>query len=333
MAKHNEVNKIDPAYLYDQSLAGIPDSIDLDKWQRMVNLLASIFKAPAATINKAQGKSVDVLIASCSAKNPYQPGDSASGDINVYCHQVIRSKSPLYVRNAAGDSQWSNNPEFTQDGFVSYLGMPLLWPDGSVFGTLCVFDTIETEYRDNLKEFLQLLREMIENDLRYLKLTKDLKLISIKDELTGLNNRRGFMEYAKSFVSSSRRHHQFIALFYFDLDNLKLINDQHGHEAGDLYIKSFAQALINSIRVEDIAARLGGDEFVMMTQANRSVNCEVIKQRIENDFKARLANIPQFSGASFSVGSKVFAPVGNITIDSMLSETDALMYEQKKAKK
>ena len=87
--------------------------------------------------------------------------------------------------------------------------------------------------------------------------------LSITDEVTGITNRRGFLELADYGLSLCRRQNLPATLIFFDLDGLKAINDSLGHAAGDAVIRQFAGLLSGAFRQSDLFARLGGDEFVV----------------------------------------------------------------------
>lgn len=84
---------------------------------------------------------------------------------------------------------------------------------------------------------------------------------ALRDPLTGLYNRRFFDEALAQHVEAARRYNRCLSLVLFDLDRFKKINDEVGHEAGDVALKTFARRLLQSLRKADIACRIGGDEF------------------------------------------------------------------------
>ena len=99
-------------------------------------------------------------------------------------------------------------------------------------------------------------RDQVESEMRVLSLT---------DMLTGLHNRRGFFVHAEQMFKVARRRHAPSAVLFADVDHLKLVNDQLGHDAGDHLIRDAADVFRASFRSADVVARLGGDEFVAYT--------------------------------------------------------------------
>ncbi len=106
-----------------------------------------------------------------------------------------------------------------------------------------------------------LLARDITAQLRY---ERDLHVLALVDDLTGLQNRRAFSLFAEQELARARRHGRTPVLVFADLDGLKQINDQHGHAAGDAAIRLVANALRSIFRETDIVARWSGDEFVAL---------------------------------------------------------------------
>lgn len=84
------------------------------------------------------------------------------------------------------------------------------------------------------------------------------------DDLTGLENRRGFMDHLRRHVAAARRHGETGVLALCDLDGLKQVNDRHGHPAGDAMLRRFAALMRGNVRETDVVGRLGGDEFAIL---------------------------------------------------------------------
>ena len=139
----------------------------LGKWQRVVDILARLLHVPAGLIMKRVPPEHRVFIASRSPDNPYVVGDIFTLDTGLYCDTVMRERRLLLVRDAMKEPEWDRNPDL-KHGMVFYLGLPLAWPDGSIFGTICVLDgqtnAQAITYTDLLVEF----KGVVESDLRYL---------------------------------------------------------------------------------------------------------------------------------------------------------------------
>src|SRR5262249_797283 len=89
---------------------------------------------------------------------------------------------------------------------------------------------------------------------------------ALRDPLTGLFNRRQFDERLSAELSAARRHGNTLSLLMIDVDHFKVINDTHGHLAGDAALKMVAQSLLEASRREDVVARFGGEEFVVLAR-------------------------------------------------------------------
>ncbi|RWI11547.1 GAF domain-containing sensor histidine kinase [Mesorhizobium sp.] len=147
----------------------IPSYI-LQKWQRIVDLLANIVHVPSAVVCKLDPPHYThyrILASSNSEGNPFPVDDTFSMDIGTFCETVIKSREPLLVINALEDDQWKLAPEI-QVGMVSYLGFPVVWPDGRMFGTICVLDDKANRYTDLYQELLLHCRDVLQADLQTL---------------------------------------------------------------------------------------------------------------------------------------------------------------------
>jgi len=144
----------------------IPDET-LAKWQTIVDLAARIIRVPVALIMRVDLPYLEVLISSVTEGNPYQQGQRAELNTGLYCEKVMAQRSVLRVPDARQDSQWERNPDLER-GMIAYLGFPLLWPAGEMFGTICVLDNKENQYSDVHERLLSGFKQIIEKDLRSL---------------------------------------------------------------------------------------------------------------------------------------------------------------------
>jgi GAF domain-containing protein len=155
----------------------IPDDI-IQKWQNIVDIMARQIGVPSGLIMRIVDSDIEVFVSSQTTDNPYHPGEReylyGSG---LYCETVIKTKGKLLVPNALSDEHWKNNPDIKLN-MVSYLGFPLLFPDGTPFGTICVLDNKENPYSKTFIQLIQNFKEIIESHLELLYNNNILKVKS-----------------------------------------------------------------------------------------------------------------------------------------------------------
>lgn len=164
------------------------------------------------------------------------------------------------------------------------------------------------------------------------KMEETLRTMSITDELTGLLNRRGFFSLALKQLKAAERTKRTMSVIYADMDGLKEINDTLGHKEGDAALVEFAGLLKDTFRESDIIARLGGDEFGVVVEVNESNSELIIKKRLEDKLKAINAKKDRRFKLVISIGIVRYDPYHPVSIDELLSQSDKLMYANKKSK-
>lgn len=151
------------------------------------------------------------------------------------------------------------------------------------------------------------------------------------DPLTGLPNRRAFLERLADEVARSRRSRRAICVAYLDVDNFKRLNDRKGHAEGDEFLKLVAHAIRDTIRSSDVAARLGGDEFaVLFVEATRD-SAELLAQRLLQRLRA-LGDLHPGLDLGASIGMALFEAAPE-RADELLQRADEAMYQAKSAGK
>lgn len=149
-----------------------------------------------------------------------------------------------------------------------------------------------------------------------------------KDVLTGLYNRRGFLDLLQREIIRTHRYKHSFALVLIDLNQFKMINDIYGHQSGDRALKHFALLLQKNIRETDVLGRIGGDEFVLLLLD--VTQDEAIKRMntLQEDVASHAQKHPKLV-ASFSSGMLVCGPT-KVSALELLSLVDKLMYEAKR---
>jgi PAS domain S-box-containing protein len=153
-------------------------------WQSIVNTMAQIINVPSALIMKVDPPYIEVFRSSESKNNPYKVGDREHL-AGLYCERVVKRRSRLLIPNALKDREWDKNQDIKL-GMIAYLGFPLLWPDGEVFGTICVLDSKENRFEERYEKLILGFKELIEAHLAllYKNLADKKNLEGILDNLT-----------------------------------------------------------------------------------------------------------------------------------------------------
>jgi diguanylate cyclase (GGDEF)-like protein len=160
-----------------------------------------------------------------------------------------------------------------------------------------------------------------------------LSVISHTDELTGLNNRRGFLSYGAQSLNLARRMGRGGHVFFVDLDGLKTINDTWGHQEGDDALRRTAKVLKSMFRSVDILGRLGGDEFTALTINTSEETVEVLRRRLEGCLKIENESAKKPYTLSMSLGAIPFDTASATDLEELLGRADSVLYEDKRRKK
>ncbi len=185
-----------------------------------------------------------------------------------------------------------------------------------------------------------LLAKKIEEILRFMQHSEEreqriqeLEYLSLTDDLTGLYNRRGFLVLAEHALLQAKREGKGVGILFIDLDNLKWINDQFGHEEGDKVLREFSKILRKVFRRSDILARIGGDEFAVFLKGVKDTDLQRILDRLKTLVEEWNRDISRSYHLSFSAGWVPSPPLEAQRIQELLSLADAEMYREKRRKR
>ena len=143
----------------------------IQKWQGVVDLLAEIMHVPSALIMRVEPPNIKVFVSSESNGNPYEPEEVAPLNTGLYCETVMKTRRPLLVPDALADEDWKSNPDIKL-GMISYLGFPITWPHGEIFGTICALDRKSNGYSELYLRLLLQWRDVLQADLRSIATTQ-----------------------------------------------------------------------------------------------------------------------------------------------------------------
>ncbi|WP_078427364.1 sensor domain-containing diguanylate cyclase [Alkalihalobacterium alkalinitrilicum] len=232
-----------------------------------------------------------------------------------YCQQIfLGNREPLII-NDARNHPFTSMLSITNDlNIQSYIGVPIFYKDGEMFGTLCALDCNTSTYTqkdvETLVKFSNIFTYVIE-------LEKQMKI----DSLTNLYN-RSYLHDNFEFIADHG------TLMLLDLDGFKQVNDNFGHDVGDLVLIEISNRIKQMISSRDLAVRLGGDEFVLLFP-NQS-NLHLIENLGENLVKqlSEWQNFEYPIQVSASIGIVQFPQDGN-ELRTLMKKADTAMYKAK----
>ncbi|KRE71020.1 GGDEF domain-containing protein [Arthrobacter sp. Soil762] len=157
--------------------------------------------------------------------------------------------------------------------------------------------------------------------------TRALRMVATRDDLTGLLNRKAFLDLAAAQLNDRAVTQGTGALILADLDKFKAVNDTHGHAAGDLALQTFANACRDTVRSSDLVGRYGGEEFVLLIPGASDGRAEEIAEEVSR----RLAQVPTVDGLEMptvSYGVALYGP-GTSDLEDLIASADRALYAAK----
>jgi diguanylate cyclase (GGDEF)-like protein len=166
---------------------------------------------------------------------------------------------------------------------------------------------------------------MVSNDAA----RRELQLLANRDDLTGLMNRRHFMESATTELRRAQRYGRPTAVALGDLDFFKSLNDTYGHGAGDAVLRTFAELLTESLRQSDLVCRYGGEEFAFLFPESTVGQAHILVERFREHCAAQEIRLPDglLVRVTLSIG---LADASNCPIEVALQRADLALYEAKR---
>jgi diguanylate cyclase (GGDEF)-like protein len=268
------------------------------------------------------------------------PLHQRDGLLLVKDDQLFKSHFMLPGRPLLGIYQEDNFTNFFSENQqpASVVLVPLI-RRGKYFGSLNLGSQHAERFIGNMAtDFVEHLASVVSICLENILNFEMLRLTSLVDPLTGVNNRRFLEQRIEEELDRSLRTREPLSCLFLDIDFFKSINDQYGHQGGDQVLAQIAAAIKKQLRSNDVLARYGGEEFVaLMSQSNNQSACEIaerIRASVEN---LSIGYGNQTIPVTLSVGSATFTckantvskPVAEIAAKLIQSADDAL-YQAKR---
>jgi len=236
------------------------------------------------------------------------------------------------------DHRFPNHVATVQAGMRSLIGVPLIYRD-EVIGSLHFRLKTLNAYTERHLRLAERIGGQIAGAIANAQLFTDhkrmeaeIREMSLRDQMTELYNRRGFITLAEQQIKAANRAKRAMLLTFIDCDGLKGINDTLGHEEGDRALIDMANVLRQTFRESDIIARLGGDEFAVLSIDAADMNPKDFSKRLQENIDAGNAEETRPYKLAMSWGTAVYDPGSPQSLDELMSSADERMYAQKKAK-
>lgn len=251
--------------------------------------------------------------------DPEDIGETYRAYLSGTSHLYPRERMPL-IRALTGESCTVDDMEIRRpDGTISLQvwGTPVYDATSGIKYAIAAFTDITS--RKRAERALQQKEQQAQEQ-------------ALRDDLTGLHNRRGLLHVIDTLMKLGIRAERSLSLVYIDLDDMKKINDTHGHVQGDRALVDTARVLHENLRESDFIARIGGDEFCVVLSGGSEVQDQTAVARIEEAVAAHNAAAGRPYDLSFSIGVARFDPAHPATIEQLLDEADSAMYRAKAGK-
>jgi diguanylate cyclase (GGDEF)-like protein len=242
---------------------------------------------------------------------------------------VVAKNGYLLIPDCRENEAWQDNPDVKLN-MISYLGMPLLWPDSEVFGTICVLDSRENSYCQDFIDLLRIFRRTIEADLALLLAYKEMQTLAHTDQLTQLANRRRIDDFIFTEFNRAARYASAFSLILIDADNFKTINDKYGYHTGDKILATMADLVRGNIRGIDLAGRWGGEEFILICPETELAGAAALAEKVRRTIEAY--DFPGVGKATCSFGVSSYQSLDESSAD-VFQRADKLLRKAKKSGK
>jgi diguanylate cyclase (GGDEF)-like protein/PAS domain S-box-containing protein len=266
----------------------------------------------------SERRAADMRLRAVAAMGERALGGADPADLAHEAVELIRVTLPVAgaeVRLAAGEVLASDGPP---------TGTRVRVPVGAEDELVA---WLERAITDDEMSFLRAIANTLATALARLRSEDRMRHEALHDPLTGLANRTLLRDRLEHALARSTREEQLTGVLFVDLDDFKLVNDAHGHAAGDAVLVQLGERLLAAVRPADTVARLGGDEFVVVCEEVDEAEAMALGQRLEEAIRAPLT----VADVGYTLSASIGVALGRTDPDALLADADAAVYQAKAA--
>lgn len=250
------------------------------------------------------------------------------------CGTAVFKGTPQFVKDTNIDKRWQDLQSFVDKFNVhACWSMPIIKSENQVIGSFALSSFCKREPSKFQKNLLRTASYLASLVLCREREAEVLQQAAHNDYLTNLPNRNLFKKRVDQAIARVSRCSAPLAVFFIDLDNFKQVNDDHGHEAGDVVLKEVAARLQSKVRIEDTLARLGGDEFVLLVEDMKEISeLRLIAGKLLEALGPPIDQGEKQYHITASIGISIY-PINGLSTSELLKCADKAMYIAKSLKK
>ena len=305
------------------------------KINQILKLGCDHFGLPFGSISHIIDDRYSVVFAECPNGEIPVGGSFALGD--TYCCHTLEADAPVAIAHTK-HSELAGHPCYEKFAFETYIGAPLL-VDGEKYGTLSftASEPRERPFSQTEKELIRQFADWIGHEIArqqaheaLMESQIRLERISSIDDLTGVLNRRAFLERAATELARFHRTGRKFTAVMIDVDYFKSINDTYGHSVGDEVLKGFARIFSDALRAVDVFGRVGGEEFCAILDNTEETTALMVCERMQEKVIKRFRVEPITWDITCSMGLATVTRK-DTQFSTLLQRADHALYRAKEA--
>ncbi len=326
---------ISPVRLAALEATGLLDGQANDVLDRVARMVTRLVGAPTSLVSLVGGARQHFpgmvgLTGSASATRETMLSHS-------YCQYVVIRNAPLVIPDAAQEPLVRDNPARTESNIAAYVGVPLRTSEGEVLGALCAINSSPTPWSSEQIETLTELATMAMSEIQLRSTARALLLSNrrlaqqlVRDPVTGLRNRSGFLAGARQLVSDAMRSRSSMLMCVLNLNDFYHINATMGHDVGDAALVEVAALLEGALRDADVVARIGADDFVALIANASASDTPFVTARLAASFDVHNAMPNREFLLDASLGFAEWTAAKPMSITSLLQRAEAAMRQSRR---